>query len=456
MSTLPAFKINGVIDTSKTVLSNLDVLCRASGCWLTYDSTTALWSVIINRAGASTKSFTDANIIGAINITGTGIDQLYNSVEVTYPDQDLQNNQDTVNFSIADANRLPNELDKKLSISLDCVNNQIQAAYIGIIELNQNRVDKIIQFKTDFRSLGLRAGDLIDITSTMYGYTSKVFRVTKIAEDDEDDGNIQLSITALEYDAGVYEQGSLVYTAKTTATGIVPKSANTALTGLDKATQTNVVYDFTASPILITGSPHTDPFLVFKDKYQSYDLNASTVAPYTGKYRIQYNINWAISAAAIDDEYLIPNTIRKQNGIGVKINGSFYNNNDKLGTTTIVRGEDPNADIQTTADFRATKGDSLTFFVAANSDLTNNSPGVSVAVSSLTATYPGNWKISNLGTTTQTQWNQLAGTTGVTYAVGTNFLMDGTTPVTGTGTFRQQPDTQSALIVTITLSYIGA
>jgi hypothetical protein len=282
MATIPAFKINGVIDTSKSVLSNLDVLCRASGCWLTYDSTTALWSVIINRAGSSTKSFTDANIIGAINITGTGIDQLYNSVEVTYPDQDLMNNQDTVNFSIPDANRLPNELDKKLSISLDCVNNQIQAAYIGIIELNQNRVDKIIQFKTDFRSLGLRSGDLIDITSPMYGYTNKVFRITKIAEDDEDDGNIQLSITALEYDAGVYEQGSLIYTAKTTATGVVPKSANTALNALDRQAGLPTLDAFQIDALVITADGNS----------QTYNLGRTYKLPFTGRYKIVYNINW--------------------------------------------------------------------------------------------------------------------------------------------------------------------
>ena len=321
MSTIPAFKINGVIDTSKTVLSNLDVLCRASGCWLTYDSTTALWSVIINRAGSSTKSFTDANIIGAINITGTGIDQLYNSVEVTYPDQDLQNNQDTVNFSIPDANRLPNELDKKLSISLDCVNNQIQAAYIGIIELNQNRVDKIIQFKTDFRSLGLRSGDLIDITSPMYGYTNKVFRITKIAEDDEDDGNIQLSITALEYDAAVYEQGSLVYTAKVTATGVVPKSANTALSSLDAVSGGSrpTVSSFQTGLIEII-----DP----DNAFHEISLGYSLTLPYTGNYHTSYSVNWGgngnptITIAGT----VYPWGVRKNSVLVLKTNGSTINN----------------------------------------------------------------------------------------------------------------------------------
>jgi hypothetical protein len=223
------FGINGVIDTSKTVLTNLNAMCKAAGCWLSYDTTTGLWSVIINRAGSSIKSFTDSNIIGSISITGTGIDQLYNSVEVQFPHVDLLNTIDYANFNIAPASRLPNELDKKLTIQLDCINNPIQAAYVGAVELNQNRVDKIIQFKTDYTSLGLKAGDLIDVTNTIYGYTNKVFRITKISEEDMDDGSIQLSIVALEYDANVYNTGNLIYTERTTATGIVPRSQNAAL-----------------------------------------------------------------------------------------------------------------------------------------------------------------------------------------------------------------------------------
>jgi hypothetical protein len=140
---------------------------------------------------------------------------------------------DYANFTLPTADRLPNELDKKLTISLDCINNPVQAQYIGSIELKQNRVDKIIQFKSDYTALNLKAGDLIDVTASMYGYSAKVFRITRIDEEDSDDGTIQVGITALEYDANVYNQDGLIYTERTTATGVVPKSMNTALNGLD-------------------------------------------------------------------------------------------------------------------------------------------------------------------------------------------------------------------------------
>jgi len=387
MAEISAFKINGVIDTSKSVLSNIDVLCRASGCWLTYDSTTALWSVIINRAGSSVKSFTDANIIGSINITGSGIDSMYNSVEVTYPNQDLLNNRDSVNFVVPDAKRFPNELDKKLTISLDCINNEIQAAYIGAIELNQNRIDKIIQFKTDYSVLGLKAGDLIDVTSTMYGYTRKVLRITKIAEEDADDGTIQLSITALEYDETVYSTAGLIYNARTTATGVVPKSANTALNALDKASQSNIVYTFQTSFFNIPGISPSSTYSTFfnPSTLTLIDLAKSTKVPYTGTYRISYLVNWGSDFEKVNNEPInLPNSIRKWTVVIIYKNGVLYEGDLGDGqSTTIIKGDDLNADANVSGIFTANKGDTIGFYLYARSDLeavANNLPVSQVAV----------------------------------------------------------------------------
>lgn len=284
MAEISAFKINGVIDTSKTVLSNLNAICKSSGCWLTYDSTTGLWSVVINQPGSSIKSFDDTNIIGSISVTGTGIDQLYNTVEIQYPNQDLLSTTDSANFELTSNYRFPNELDKKLTLQYDLVNNPVQAQWLGAIELKQNRVDKIIQFRTDYTTLGLKAGDLIDVTNSVYGYTNKVFRVTKITEEDADDGSIQLSITALEYDATVYDSSGLIYSARTSNTGVVPKSMNTALTALDRnANSTIVTYQSLSTSYV-------------QSKFQSF---AGTSAPtWTGSGTSQAQTDFSTSSGS--------------------------------------------------------------------------------------------------------------------------------------------------------------
>lgn len=221
------FYINGVIDTSKTVLQNLETIATAAGAWLSYDIAQGQWAVVINQTGSSVASFTDKNIIGGINISSTGLTELYNSVEIEYPHKDLKDRKDYISFEIADADRYPNEPNNKLQISFDIVNNPIQAQLLASRELKQSRVDKVIEFRADFSYMGLKAGDLIDITNTAYGYTNKIFRIISLQEDDADDGVFSLSIRALEYDANVYSTDGLIYSERNIDSGIINKENNT-------------------------------------------------------------------------------------------------------------------------------------------------------------------------------------------------------------------------------------
>ena len=223
------FCINGVIDTNKPVLENMETMATAAGSWLTYDNQTGLWSVVINRVGTSVASFNDNNIIGGINISSTGLTELYNSVEIEFFNADILDQKDYVKFEIAAGQRYPNEIDNELQIKSEIINNNIQAEAIASRELNQSRIDKIIQFQTDYSKLGLKAGDLIDITSTMLNYSSKIFRVISVSEEDSDDGILVLNITALEYDANVYSTAGLTRTSRSIGNQITARRNNTAI-----------------------------------------------------------------------------------------------------------------------------------------------------------------------------------------------------------------------------------
>lgn len=225
------FQINGVISTDKTVLQNMNTLCKAAGCWMTYDISEGRWSVIINQPGSPVVTFDDSTIIGSINVSGTGVSELYNQGTIEFPHKDLRDQTDYIDLELPSEDRFPNELDNRLNISLDCVNDPIQAQYILNSELKQSRVDKVITFRTDYSYIGLKAGDLIAVTNSVYGYTAKVFRITKIEEDDGD--TLTLSITAIEYDEDVYSTTGLIRKVREKKTGIVPKAANTALTAKD-------------------------------------------------------------------------------------------------------------------------------------------------------------------------------------------------------------------------------
>jgi hypothetical protein len=224
-------KINGVITTDKTVLQNLNDICTACGAFLTFDVSQGKWAVIINTTGTSVKSYNDSNIIGSITVTESGVSELYNSVSLEFPHQNLRDQTDFIELSIAPEARFPNEIDNPLQIQTNLINNPVQAQYIAGVELNQTRLNKVITFTTDYTSLGLKAGELISVTSTMYGYTNKLFRVIKLEELDQD--VIGINIVANEYDPSVYNISNLVYKEKTKKTGILLKQQNETLRTLD-------------------------------------------------------------------------------------------------------------------------------------------------------------------------------------------------------------------------------
>lgn len=199
------YKINGVIDTARPVLQNIDNITNSLACWIAYDVTDGKWAVVINKAIASTFSFTDNNIIGPINVGGTGMDNLYNSVEATFPNNDLLDSSDFVRYELTtqSGTRKVNEPDLTLSLNYPLVNDPIQAGLLGVLEMKQGRVETTVTFTADYTATTVTGGDVVSITNTAHGFTNKLFRVLKTEELNND--GITIKITGMEYDATVYD-----------------------------------------------------------------------------------------------------------------------------------------------------------------------------------------------------------------------------------------------------------
>ena len=218
------YRINGLIDTSKTAIDNLELIGNSCATWITYDVQDGKWAVVINRAGDSVHSFDDSNIIGAIKLNGTGLVDQYNSVEVRFPHRDLNDQEDWVRIEIPAEDRLPNEPDNCLTMDLPVMNEPIQAQIIGLIELKQARLDKIITFQTDYSTINLQAGNIVDVTNSVYGWTNKLFRIIRMEETDVD-GAIVIEFTALEYDDNIYSLDDLYRYTRTNADGIITQGS---------------------------------------------------------------------------------------------------------------------------------------------------------------------------------------------------------------------------------------
>ena len=215
------YQINGLIDTAETVFDNAEKILSAAASWLSYDTHNGKWGIVINKAESSIASFNDSNILGSISVGGSGLQDLYNSTKVEFPHRDLRDSADFVKIEIPNSDRNANEEDNTLNISYDIINEPIQGQLLGFIELKQSRVDKIINFQTDFGNYNLKAGDVIDVTNSRFGFNSKLFRILSITEVQDDDGALEMNITALEYDANVYSTADLFRYTRSDENGII-------------------------------------------------------------------------------------------------------------------------------------------------------------------------------------------------------------------------------------------
>ena len=318
------FSINGVISTERTVMQNITALCDATGVFLTYDVNAGAWSVIINAPTTSSKTFDDSNIIGNIDVSGSGINEMYNSVSFEFPHKDLRDETDYVEMKIPDEDRFPMELDNELTMSTDLVNDSAVAQYLAAVELKQSRMDKVITFSTDYTSIGLKAGDVITVNNDAYGFNNKQFRITRMQEDEQD--SLVINITALEYGPSIYSTDGLERTYRSKKTGIIPKALNGVLNASDNEALSAKGCMLTVD-IFYTGefpgpgmylpahpsSPMTDTF-----------LNHSFVLPYTGTYKTTYNINWGGNGQPdytnqYSDFYC---GVQKMSALDVRVNGA--------------------------------------------------------------------------------------------------------------------------------------
>ena len=133
MPTLNARQINGVVRTTEPVWSNLERLAEAASVWFTYDTHAGVYAWVINEAGNSVATITEADIIGPIQVSGSGLTNLYNSVEIQYPRNDMNDLPHYATVNLPEDMRNAYEPDNTLQVSSEFINNQPQAEYVAMV-----------------------------------------------------------------------------------------------------------------------------------------------------------------------------------------------------------------------------------------------------------------------------------------------------------------------------------
>ena len=290
------YQINGLLATDQKVLDNIEKVCNATASWLSYDNNEGKWGVIINRAGTSVASFNDNNILGTVSVSGTGLQDLKNSVKVEFARSELRDSADFVNIALTAGDFNANEIDNPLPLSYDIINEPVQAKLIGFIELKQSRVDKVIQFQSDFSYINLKPGDIIDVTDSRLTFSAKLFRIISISEVQEDGGALSVDITALEYDASVYTLDLDRYEVSNqdgiVAIGSIGIPGTPQVTEVEKDARPRIIVESTAPSGIVEGMEFwlTTDVSVAEDSNRSYRLIATTRPVGGGTYGSGTNV----------------------------------------------------------------------------------------------------------------------------------------------------------------------
>jgi len=223
-ATITRFKFDGVLDTSVSIMSNMQNMAASCDCLLRYNELTAKWGVIVQSpAYAVALPIDDSNMVSALQISPTDLSSTPNIIESKFANGSEKDTFASAVFSlsqVAPTLLYPNEPINKQSVTLPLVNSDVRAQYIAQRLLKAGREDLIVKVTISFAGLQLEAGDIVTLTSPNYGWTNKLFRISQVTENFSDDGQITASLTLIEYNSTVYDDTPITQFTPAPNTGI--------------------------------------------------------------------------------------------------------------------------------------------------------------------------------------------------------------------------------------------
>ena len=198
------FTCNTVLDTSKTLFDNLNILLLGCRGFLPYSQ--GEYRLKIDGSGSSQFAFTTDHIIGGISIQGESKSDKYNRVTVKFPNPDANWQPDTAiwppagsteetAYLAADGGVLLQE-----EIELDTITNYYQARDLARVLLLRSRNGITCAIKVTSEALQLEIADVITVTHPTPDWTAKPFQVMGLQLND--DGTVDIAL--LEYDSTIY------------------------------------------------------------------------------------------------------------------------------------------------------------------------------------------------------------------------------------------------------------
>jgi len=223
-SDINIFDTNAVIDTSRKVIDNVRDILRGCRGYLPYVQ--GKYRLVIETTGSASVSLGEDDILGGYALASPTKNSKYNRVIATFINPDRNFQADQVTFPPTDDSSLPSSDRHATMKSADggfllegkfdfkTITSPYQAEEMSEIILRRSRESLGLNITAGFKAYELHIGDIVNITLSSLGFSSKAFRVLSMVFNED----YTIGLTLVEHQDSFYTFATKGQVASTPAT----------------------------------------------------------------------------------------------------------------------------------------------------------------------------------------------------------------------------------------------
>ena len=269
-SDINLFDCNAVVDTSKKVIDNVRDIVKGMRGYLPYVQ--GKYKLVVETTGTASVSLTEDDIIGGYALASPTKNSKYNRVIASFINPDRNFQVDEVQFPPIDDSGLASADQHATMKTADggfllegrfdfrTITSPYQAEELAEVILRRSRESLGLSINCGFKAYELHIGDIVNVTLTSLGFSSKAFRVISMTF--REDYTIDLNL--VEYQASHYTfatKGQVSSTPSTTLPNPFSIQAPASLTLTDELIEYADGVVLTRLNILVGAS--TDQFVQY-------------------------------------------------------------------------------------------------------------------------------------------------------------------------------------------------
>ena len=338
-SDINIFDTNAVLDTSRKLIENVRELIKGCRGYLPY--TSGKYKLVIETTGSASITLNEDDIIGGYSLTSRDKNDRYNRVIVSFinPDRNFQVDEvqfppiDDSGLTSADRHATMKTVDGGILLEgrfdFKTITSPYQAEEMAEIILRRSREALTLGINVSFDAYDLAIGDIVGITHSSLGFSSKNFRVVALSFNED----FTIGLNLIEHQDSHYTFASKTQVTSTPSTNL-PNPNNIQPPASVTLSDTLVEYNdgtvIVALDIAIGASPDS-----FVDFYQV-------------EYKLSTDSNFIIYAQGSGLNHRVLNVIDQQTyDVRVKaVNSLGVSSSYVSAQRTIVGAIDPPSDVQ--------------------------------------------------------------------------------------------------------------